>query len=147
QRYRQNVAFGQAMNTALYGADHPYTKTGTATRDSVARIGYDEVTSFQRKHYSARNATLIVAGKFEPERAKSIIADSFGDWDGGHVDAPAPATSRQRQGPEYFAVIGRESPQMQVAIAYPAPAGVDGQHAARMVLSRMLDLRMARIRT
>jgi zinc protease len=145
QSYRQAVAFDTTMASALYGADHPYATTGTPTRDAVARIGYDEVTRFQRKHYSARNATLVMVGRFDPQRARAIIARTFGDWDGGHEDKPAPRRGLST-GPQYFGVIGRETPQMQVVIAYPAPAGMDGQHAARMVLAHMLNLRMARIR-
>ena len=42
---------------------------------------------------------------------------------------------------------GRSSgPQVDVAILYPSPAGIDGLHAARMVLTEMLNDRMWDIR-
>ena len=35
---------------------------------------------------------------------------------------------------------------MQAIIAYPAPSGIDGQHAARLVLGEMLNIRMGAVR-
>ena len=108
----------------------------------------DAAHSFGRKHYSAKNGTLIVVGNFDVEKVKRSIRGSFGEWGGGHRDAPISVASPQRSGPEYIGVIDKEgSPQMTIGIAYPGPAGVDGQEAARTVLTEMLKLRMATVRT
>src|SRR5690606_10436958 len=103
--------------------------------------------AFGRKHYSAKNATLVVVGNFDKERAKSIIAGSLGDWSGGHKDEPVPTDSPPRSGPEYIGVVDKAgTPQMRIAIAYPGPAGIDAQEGARLVLAEMLKLRMATVR-
>jgi zinc protease len=112
----------------------------------IDKIGRDRLMSFKRDHYTAANATLIVAGNFDPNTAGDIIRSTFGGWSAGHKDAPVPATTPARTGPEYIGVIGKEQPQTTIRIMYPAPAGVDGQEAARRVLAQMLNTRMEDIR-
>ena len=52
----------------------------------------------------------------------------------------------KRTGPLYVGVIGKEAPQLDVRIAYPAPAGIDGQEGARRILATMLNNRVGDIR-
>jgi zinc protease len=146
--YQRDYAYQLELEAAIYGKDHPYVTKGSATPKTLGKIGQDSSLAFGRKHYSAKNGTLIIAGNFDPAKAKKIIADSFGDWSGGHKDKPVPLATPARSGPEYIGVVGKEGmPQMQVRIAYPAPAGIDSQQAARLVLAQMMTLRMATVRT
>ena len=148
KQFRENREYLMVLYGALYGPEHPFTTTGGATPKSVGSIGYDAVTDFQRTHYSAKNATLVVVGNFVPADAKAAIASSFGDWSGGHLDQPLPPTTRERNGAEFIGVVQeKDAPQTRVSIAYPAPAGIDGQEAARRVLTEMLNIRMFQIRT
>jgi predicted Zn-dependent peptidase len=120
--------------------------TGRATPESRGRMGRDLLMDFKNKHYSAANATLVVVGAFDAAKAKEIIEDNFGSWGKGHRDEPAPAASRAA-GPQVIGVAGEGGPQVTLAIGYPGPAGIDGFHAARMILAEMLSQRMARART
>ncbi len=144
--FQQDIEFQRQLLTALNGADHPYTKQGLFTPDSASGIGRDELAAFRREHYSAGNATLIVAGKFEVARAESLVRSTFGEWSKGRVDQPISGELRTRGASEVVGVVGTAGPQMKVAIAYPAPAGIDGQEAARRVLAGMLEIRMGDIR-
>ena len=145
--FRRELAYRLITEAAIYGKDHPYVAKGTPTPASVDNIGYDAAMDWKRTHYTAKNSTLIVVGNFDIGQVKGLIADNFGDWDGGRKDEPVAPTQAQRSGPIHLGVIGEERPQMSVRIAYPAPAGVDGQVAARLVLAEMLNMRMAAIRT
>ncbi len=144
--YQQEVEFQRQQLTALYGSDHPYTRNGVLTPSSASDIGRDKLMNFRDAHYSAGNATLVVVGKFDVAKVKSIISGSFGGWSKGRVDEAVGREQRARTGPEYIGVVGNESPQMTVRIMYPAPAGIDGEEAARQVLREMLDTRMSDIR-
>ncbi|MGE3547088.1 MAG: M16 family metallopeptidase [Kofleriaceae bacterium] len=146
RRPQQELEFERQQLIALFGPDHPYTKTGVLVPSSVGKIGHDALTSFRDTHYSAANATLIVAGTFDAKRAESLIRGSFGDWSGGHKDTATPVAPIKRAGPEYVGVVSDEDPQMNVVILYPAPAGIDGQEAGREVLTEMLNSRMWDIR-
>ncbi len=139
RRSQQRLEFQRQQLAAIYGVEHPYTKTGAPPPGSVDKVGRDKLDDFRAKHYSASNATLIIAGSFDANKAKSLIAKSFGEWGKGHKDTPIAADPYKRTGPAFIGVIGDEDPQMDVGILYPSPAGIDGQQAARMVLSMMLN--------
>lgn len=146
QAAQQRMEFQRQLLTALFGPDHPYTKTGVATPDAVGKISRDRLDDFRRNHYTAGNATLVIVGNFDPKQAESLVREVFGDWDKGTIDKPVSAAPFQRTGPAFIGVVGKEAPQLTVAIAYPAPAGVDGQQAAREVLAEMLNTRMGDVR-
>lgn len=143
---QQETEFQRQVLTALYGPEHPYTRTGVLTSDMLGKVGKDSLDSFRHKHYSAGNATLVVVGDFEPKQAESMIRSTFSGWGKGHVDAPIDPTPYKRTGPAYIGVIGKEEPQLNLAIGYPAPAGVDGQQGARQVLAEMLNTRVGDVR-
>jgi zinc protease len=145
--FRRELAFEQEIASAIYGPEHPYTTNGQPTPDSVGNIGYDAAMSWKNEHYSAKNATLIVVGSFDAAYVKELVDDNFGDWDGGHQDKPVAPTQRARSGAEYIGVVGEERPQVQIELGFPAPAGIDGQQAARLVLTQLLSDRMGEIRT
>ena len=146
QRYREGSEFDRQLYGAIYGPEHPYATQGPPTRSSLGRLDRDAAMRFKNKHYSAKNATLVIAGRFDPKVAEKHIRKHFGDWSGGHKDDPVSPAMRARSGPEYIGVVASEGPQMAVRIAYPGPAGMDAGHPARLVLQEMLNLRVSRIR-
>jgi zinc protease len=146
RRSRQQLEFEHQQLAAIYGADHPYTRASVGVAQSIARLGRDELSSFRDQHYTAANATLVIAGSFDVKQAEALIRGSFGEWPRGHKDAPVPRAHHERNGPVHIGVIGDDDPQVDVAIRYPSPAGLSGQQAARLVLTEMLNDRMAGIR-
>jgi zinc protease len=146
RQFRQRLAFAREAAMAVWGPDHPYAIKGTPTSASLGQISRDATSSFRDRHYTAANATLIVAGNFDAAVAEAAIRNSFGDWDGGRHDRPI-AAAAVRSEVRVVGIIGDELPHVDIAIQYPGAAGVDGQHAARLVLAEMLDLQMGRIRT
>jgi predicted Zn-dependent peptidase len=139
-----NLEFSRQFNGAVYGDDHPYATV--ALPDHARGFGVDSLNSFRKKHYTAGNATLIIAGNFDAEKAKGLISGAFGSWGKDRIDKPVPADPRPRTGPEFIGVIAKERPQMLVQMAYPAPAGIDGEEGARRVLTEMMNSRMGDIR-
>jgi zinc protease len=146
RRPHQRLEFERQQLAAIYGPDHPYTRTGVISPRSVKTIGRDALSSFRDEHYTAANATLVIAGTFDAQKAEALIRDSFGDWSKGHKDVRVPREPYQRTGPAYIGVVGDDDPQVDVAILYPSPAGISGQQAARMVLTEMLNEQMWNIR-
>jgi zinc protease len=148
KQFREDREYQHVLYAAIFGEDHPFTRNRGATPQSVGNIGYDAATDFKESHYTAKNATLVVVGNFDPKVAKRAISSSFGDWSGGRKDEPVGPAQRQRDGAEFIGVVQeKDAPQTQVSIAYPSPPGIDGEQAARMVLSEMLNIRMFQIRT
>ncbi len=145
--YQRGHVYGLARETAIYGATHPYVTKGDPTPKTLSNFGMDDSHSFGRKHYSAKNATIIIAGNFDVDRAKSLISEHFGAWGGGHLDKPLDLSANP-QGGQVIGVIGDKGmSQMQISIVYPSPAGKDKDYAARLVLASMMNARMGKVRS
>lgn len=143
---RDQLAFRRAMAVALYGDKHPYVIKGTPRRETIGNIDRDSAESFADDHYTAANATLVVAGSFDVGEAKELIEDDFGSWGSGDADKAAVARPKPQTAPKFIGVAGLDGEQVEVAIAYPSQPGIDGQYAARLVIAEMLNLRMAAVR-
>jgi zinc protease len=142
----ENEYVRQVM-TALYGPDHPYTKTAIATPEAAGKIHRDSLDAYRRKHFTAGNATLVIVGNFDEKYAEKLARDAFGDWSKGTVDKPVDPTPYKRTGPAFIGVTkNKPDQQVTVTIGYPAPAGIDGQEGARRVLAGMLNQRAEDVR-
>ncbi len=137
----ENEYVRQVM-TALYGPDHPYTRTAIETPAGAAKIHRDSLDAFRRKHFSAGNATLVVVGDFDLKYAEGLVRDTFASWDRGTVDKPIAKDPFKRTGPAFIGVKEtKENQQVTVTVAYPAAGGIDGQEAAREVLANIMNQR------
>lgn len=146
-RWRQQREFQRQQLAATFGPDHPYTQTGVTVPRSIERLGRDELSRFRDRHYTAANATLVIAGNFDVQEAEAVVRDAFGGWSAGHPDPAVASPPYPRTGPLYVGVIGDPDPQVDVAILYPSPAGMSGPQAARLVLTEMLSAQMGVVRT
>ena len=145
-RQRQDTELHRQLVNALYGPDHPYARGAVVTPAEIGQVHLDAVNAFHRRHFTAGNATLVVVGDIDAASAERQIRASFSGWDRGNVDRPVDPAPHPRTGPEFIGVVGSESPQLRVVIAYPSPAGVDAEAGARTVLAEMLNLRVGDVR-
>ncbi len=143
---QQETEFERQVLTALYGPDHAYTRSGVMMPEHVGKVSRDGLDSFRRSHYTAGNATLVVVGDFDPKAAESMIRSNFSGWSKGSLAKQVDPAQHKRTGPAFIGVVGKDEPQLSLRIAYPAPAGVDGQEGARQVLSEMLNIRVGEVR-
>jgi len=88
-----------------------------------------------------------VVGNFDKAVARKRIEATFGAWPAGRQDPLVPPVREPGSGPARVGVIDKDRQQTLVTIAYPAQAGHDGQYAARLVLTEMLNQQMWGIRT
>lgn len=81
ERY-DNQPYGLAwekLTTSLYPQSHPYCVPTIGFMDHIKSITLDDATSFLKKYYAPDNASLVVAGDIEIEKAKDLVAKYFGD--------------------------------------------------------------------
>jgi zinc protease len=81
----KNQPVGVALRTLpplLYGEDHAYgiPFTGTGTTESIASLGRDDLTNFQRDWLRPDNATLFVVGDVTMDEIKPLLEKQFGNW-------------------------------------------------------------------
>jgi zinc protease len=147
KRSQQRLEFERQQLAAIYGPDHPYTRTGVVLPEAIGKVGRDALYSFRDHHYTAANATLVIAGAFDAKRAADKIRHVFGDLRSGSRQPPVPPVAAHSGGPRYVGVVGSEDSQVDIAILYPSPPGIAGQEAARLILTAMLDDRVGVVRS
>ena len=77
-----NRPYGQTnyvIGKLLYPPDHPYNWTVIGEMADLRSATLADVHDFYRKWYGPNNATLVVAGDFDPAQARSWIERYFGE--------------------------------------------------------------------
>ena len=103
KRVDDDGAMVGAWRTAAFGAGHPYVAAGLVRKASGDLVVAD-VEQFRATHYMPDNATLVIAGRFDPILADRWIDFLFGDWIGRADARRAPPASAQ---PMSFAKANR----------------------------------------
>ncbi|MDR2234182.1 MAG: insulinase family protein [Tannerella sp.] len=73
----------------LYPAGHPYSWTTIGEIADLRAASVDDVKAFYGTYYVPGNATMVLAGDFDPEQAKELIQKYFGEIKKG-ADVPKP---------------------------------------------------------
>ncbi len=77
-----NVPYGRAFETvlaALYPKTHPYSWPVIGSMDDLSAAALEDVKGFFRTYYTPNNASLVIAGDFDPDTAKAWVAKYFAD--------------------------------------------------------------------
>jgi zinc protease len=132
----QRILLQQTM-AAMYQW-HNYGKATIGARVDVEKVDIARLQAFYRRYYQPDNATLIVAGRFDPGRTLQWIAAAFGP-------IPKPArvleptyTLDPTQDGERTVTLRRRGGAPLVYVGYHVPAGPDPDFAALDLLSQVL---------
>ena len=102
QRY-DNVPYGKArfaLYEALYPEGHPYRYLTIGRHEDLAGASLEDVKDFWRTWYVPANATLTIAGDFDPATIRATVAKWFGGMPPSKkpalvvVPPPAPRAAR-----------------------------------------------------
>jgi zinc protease len=99
-----NVPYGRADETilaVLYPRSHPYSWPVIGSMADLSAASLTDVQNFFRTYYAPNNATLTIAGDFDPTAVKKLVAEYFGSIPRG------PAVNRRMTVPA--AVIARDT--------------------------------------
>jgi zinc protease len=128
-----------AWREALFGATDPYVHAGLVRHASTELTVFD-AEQFRAAHYTPDNATLVIAGRFDPVLADRWIDYLFADWSGTAVQARPAAAA-----PPAPATVGMltHTTSVDLRIALPAVAGTRAQRlvAAAMLAEIATDVR------
>ncbi len=79
----------------LYPREHPYSWPVVGSMDDLTAASLDDVAAFFRTYYGPNNASLVLAGDFEPAKARALVERYFGPLPAGPaVQRPRPAPAR-----------------------------------------------------
>lgn len=86
---------GMKIDEAMYPEGHPYHVDTIGLPEDIDAATVKDVQDFFATYYLPNNATMVVAGDFEPKSTKSLIDSLFGTLPRGndpiHKTAPEPA--------------------------------------------------------
>jgi zinc protease len=68
-----------ALSAALYPPDHPYSWMTIGSADDIRAMQLEDVQEFFRTYYHPANASLVLAGDVETERAFDLAEAYFGE--------------------------------------------------------------------
>jgi predicted Zn-dependent peptidase len=63
---------------ALFPAPHPYFGVVIGSMEDLGKASLDDVKNFFRDWYAPSNATLVLAGDYDPAQAKALVTKYFG---------------------------------------------------------------------
>ena len=72
-----------ALSAALYPPDHPYSWMTIGSADDIRAMQLEDVQEFFRTYYHPANASLVLAGDVETERAFELADAYFGEIPAG----------------------------------------------------------------
>jgi len=75
-----NQPYGRAQEILLkmlYPSDHPYSWSVIGSLEDLSAASLEDVKDFFKTYYAPNNASLCVAGDFDPAKAKQLIEKHF----------------------------------------------------------------------
>ena len=69
---------GAKINETLYPKNHPYHWLTIGSLDDLSAASLDDVKDFFRRFYTPNNASLTIAGDFDPAEARRLVEKYFG---------------------------------------------------------------------
>jgi zinc protease len=126
------VLFQRVMSTAYLW--HSYGRSAIGARSDIENVPISSLQAFYRKYYQPDNATLVIAGKFEPEKTLGWIQEFFG----AIPKLVATYTVEPAQDGERAVDLRRVGDTKSVMMAYHIPAVNHPDSAAFDVLSFVL---------
>ena len=117
---------------------HNYGKSTIGSKADLENVPIERLQGFYRKYYQPDNAVLVVAGKFQPERALELIEEKFGAIPRPERELYPTYTREPVQDGERFVELKRVGDVQVVQSAYHIPAGPHADYAAISVLVNTL---------
>ncbi|MDR7269680.1 zinc protease [Pelomonas saccharophila] len=91
----------EALYQALYPEGHPYRAAVIGSHADIQSIQLKDVKDFARTYYRPNNATLVLAGDFDPRQAKALVQKYFGSLKPGaklpEVKVATPEITQERR--------------------------------------------------
>ena len=127
----------QKMASASYEW-HNYGKSTIGNRSDIERVPLPKLRAFYRRFYQPDNTMVVVAGKFEPEKALGYLQKYFGSIPKPGRQIDRTYTEEPAQDGERSVTLRRVGDVGLVGASYHVPAGSHPEFAAVDVLGTIL---------
>jgi len=80
-----------SMPGAMYPEGHPYAHSGIGSHADLIAATVEDFQTIYATAYAPANASMVIAGDFDPVATREMVVELFGDLPGGHpLDRPQP---------------------------------------------------------
>ena len=135
----ENRPYGMALmaiTAALFPPHHPYHWMTIGDVDDLRAMQLEDVQAFFRTYYHPANASLVIAGDIETDRAFDLAETYFGDLPGGHKPQPVAAAATLDR--EIRLLLEDRVELSRVYLAWHSPAMFDPGDAEMDLLADLL---------
>ena len=137
-----NVTWERMMSAAFRW--HGYGRSPIGNRADLEQVPIERLQAFYKKYYQPDNAILVVAGKFDPAKALSLIENKFGripkpvrSLQNGNI-LYATYTTEPVQDGEKIVTVRRTGDAQALVVGYHVPSGAHPEFAAVDVIAHVL---------
>lgn len=116
---------------------HNYGNSTIGARADVENMPITRLQDFYRRYYRPDNATLLVAGRIDPERALAEVQKTFGAIARPEAAIPTTYTREPTQDGEREVNVRRVGETRYLGVGYHGPAG---RHQDFAALSLLIDI-------
>jgi len=145
EEYRERVLatpygrFGNAIAPAAYQV-HPYKRPSIGSIADLDAATLADVVAFHARYYRPDNATLVVAGDFDPKQLQAWIDQYFGPVKKPDATLPRVSVVEPRWTADRRAELhGPQVPLPAVAVVWQGPPVADADAAALRVAAALLS--------
>lgn len=117
---------------------HNYGKSTIGNRSDIERVPIGNLRDFYRKFYQPDNLMLVIAGKFDKDKALELVEKYFGSLKIPDRKLPKTYTEEPVQDGERLVVLKRNGDVQVAGVAYHVPAAASDDYAAVEVLVNIL---------
>lgn len=114
---------------------HAYGKSTIGNRSDIENVGIENLRAFYRTYYQPDNATILIGGKFDPDKALRWIAEAFGPIPKPTRKLPVLWTVEPTQDGERSFTVRRAGDVQILLTAFKVPPGVHPDYPALQVLA------------
>ncbi len=137
----ENRPYGMVHETilaALYPPEHPYSWPTIGSMKDITEASREDIADFFRRYYHPANASLCIAGDFDPAEAKRLVEKYFGPIPAGpKVVHPKPSTSELKE--EKRIHVTDHVGLARLYMVWPTPRQFTPEDAALDVLGHVLS--------
>jgi zinc protease len=136
-----NVPYGRGdemILAALYPKGHPYSWSVIGSMEDLGAASLDDVKNFFRTYYAPNNATLTIAGDFNPAEAKRLVALYFGGIPRGPAMPARPNVAPVSLAKDTFLILEDRVQLPRAFYDWPTVKIYDKDDAALDVLASVL---------
>lgn len=109
----EDVAY-DLIASAMFGKQ-PLGQTILGPRELIASYTREDILAFRARHYSPMNTCVAIAGNFDLNQVKDLMAQRFGDWTGGAGEIfPVNAVNQRPQ----TLTAGKDTEQAHICLGY-----------------------------